>query len=136
MRRVHRMDWTRRGARHLTRRLLSYRRRWQPRTTCGRSSSCSHNLIILLLFKICKLRRLATRVFPVYLDKTGNEELLFLVRLSMPEVWFAECHLKTCVASPIAVVWASLGASVRFNAREVVEIPRFSDRKRSISVFF
>lgn len=97
------------------------------RTCAGLASSSSHNLIILPLLEARKLRYLASRIFPIDLDQTRDEELLLLVRLRLPEVRLPQRNEEACVASPFTLVRGNLGVSVRFDMSEVIKIPRLSD---------
>lgn len=117
----------RRGRRvWLTRPLFRLRRRW----SCGpggRTSPTSHDLVQFPGIKAYEFWDLAARVFAIYLDEACDEELLFLVGLSLPEVGFSQGDKKSSVANPFAMGGVNLGASVGLDVSEVVEVPCLAD---------
>lgn len=92
----------------------------------------TQDLIQFLLVEAGKLRNLAASIFAIDLDKAGNEELLFFVRLCLPVVLLAKRDNEADFSSPFLPILVNLRASKRVNLGEVVEVPRLADRKGSV----
>lgn len=94
----------------------------------------TEDLVQLLLVEAGQVGQLAARVLAIDLDQAGDEELLLLVRLGMPEVGLAQGDEEARVAGPLAVVGADEGAGEGLDVGEVVEVPRLADGKGAAGV--
>lgn len=89
---------------------------------------------MLSLVETYELRGLTTSVFAIDLDQTGNEELLFLICLSLPKVGLAESDDKAGFANPVTMVGVYLRASERFDLGKIIKIPGLANREGAVSV--
>jgi len=76
------------------------------------SGGPAEDLVELALVEIGQGGHPAASVFAVYLDQTGNEELLLLISLCLPVVRLAQCDEKAIVSSPLTEIGRGVGAGI------------------------
>lgn len=79
---------------------------------CAPSGGSAEDLIELALVEIGQGGHPTAGVLAVYLDETGNEELLLLVSLCLPVVGLAQCDEKAVVASPLSEIGRGVRAGI------------------------
>lgn len=94
----------------------------------------THDLLHVPGVKTRELGNLAACVFAIDLDHGGDEELLLLVRLGLPEVWLPKDDKKARFGGPFLVVGGDVGAGEGLDAGEVVEIPGLPDGEGAVGV--
>lgn len=103
-----------------------------------RSSSCStsKDLIKLALVEVGQGRDPAAGVLAVNLDQAGNKELLLLIRLCLPVIWFAKGDQEAGISSPLTEVRRDVRPRVGLYGGEVIKVPCLSNRESTINIFF
>lgn len=106
-----------------------------PRLAGGRTLASAHDLIQLLLIESHELRDLATGVLAVDLDHGGNEELLLLVSLGLPEVRLPQDNDESRFGGPFSLIPRNTWPSERLETAQVVQVPRLADGEGAVGVF-